>query len=78
MFAQKARSDAWFPRPSLRLLEAARKQGVGKFLFVSSTSAAVPDASADSMSRGIRPSFWPHLCNVVRIENRMRELAGIG
>jgi nucleoside-diphosphate-sugar epimerase len=64
-----------FLQPSLALIEAARKAGVKRFINTSTTSAAAPDTSADAMSRGIPRAFWPHLCNVIRIENALREQA---
>jgi len=78
LFAQAERSSACFLQPSLGLLRAARDRGVGRFVFVSTTSAAAPEASADPMSPGVQRPFWPHLCNVVQIEDQLRELAGEG
>lgn len=75
LFGHKTQSDARFLQPTLRLLETAREAGIGRFVFISTTSAAAPDASPDPMSQGIKRAFWPHLCNVVKIENRMRQLA---
>lgn len=64
-----------FLRPSMALVEAALKAGVKRFVNVSTTSAAAPDHSADPMSRGIRRLLWPHLCNVVGIEDLLRDRA---
>lgn len=76
LYGYAERSDALFLQPSLRLVQAAREQGVGRFVFISTTSAAAPDASADPMSPGIRRAFWPHLSNVVQIEDQLRAVAG--
>jgi nucleoside-diphosphate-sugar epimerase len=62
--------------PSLRLIDSAIKAGVKRFINISTTSAAAPDDSADAMSRGIPRPYWPHLCNVIAIENKLREKAG--
>jgi nucleoside-diphosphate-sugar epimerase len=62
--------------PVLGLVEAARQAGVRRVIHTSTTSAAAPVASGDPQSSGIARSFWPHLCNVVAIENRLRQLAG--
>jgi nucleoside-diphosphate-sugar epimerase len=62
--------------PMLGLIEAAHQDGVRRVVHTSTTSAAAPVASADPQSMGIPRSFWPHLCNVVAIENRLRQLAG--
>jgi nucleoside-diphosphate-sugar epimerase len=61
--------------PVLGLIEAAHQAGVRRVINASTTSAAAPVASADPQSSGIPRSFWPHLCNVVGIENRLRQLA---
>lgn len=68
-------SKALFLDPSLRLIDAAIKSGVKRFVNVSTTSAASPDTSADAMSQGIPRSYWPHLGNVIAIENHLREKA---
>lgn len=61
--------------PALALLETAVARGIKRFVNVSTTSAAAPDWSHDAKSRGIPRRFWPHLCNVIAIEDRMRDLA---
>ena len=64
-----------FLEPSLALIGAARAAGVKRFVFTSTTSAAAPGQSADPMSPGIPRAFWPHLCNVIAIENDLRARA---
>ena len=64
-----------FLEPSLQLVRAAAKAGVARFVFISTTSAAAPQTSHDPLSRGIPRRFWPHLCNVIAIENAMRDYA---
>lgn len=59
--------------PTLALLAEARKAGVKRFINVSTTSAAAPDRSSDAMSNGIPRRFWPHLCNVIAIEDALRK-----
>lgn len=68
-------SDRYFYRPTLALLDAAIEGGVKRIINISSTSAAAPDRSSDPMSRGIIRGLWPHLDNVIRIENFLRERA---
>lgn len=67
-----------FLEPSLALIEAARAAGVKRYINTSTTSAAAPDHSADPDSKGIMRPLWPHLCNVVRIEDALRQAAGPG
>lgn len=62
--------------PTLALIDNARLAGVSRFVNVSTTSAASPGHSADPMSWGIPRSFWPHLGNVIAIENALRDQAG--
>lgn len=65
-----------FLEPSIALIDEARAAGVARFVNTSTTSAAAPDHSADPMSPGVKRSFWPHLCNVIAIENALRTKAG--
>jgi len=64
-----------FLEPNLALIEAARDAGVKRYINTSTTSAAAPERSADPDSRGILRPLWPHLCNVVKIENALRDAA---
>lgn len=66
-----------FLEPNLALIQAARAAGVKRFINTSTTSAAAPDHSRDPQSRGIKRLLWPHLCNVVRIEDALRDAAGV-
>lgn len=76
LFGKGERGRDLYLAPSLALLEAAVAHGVDRFIHISTTSAAAPYASADPMSRGRAPAFWPHLGNVVAIEDAMRANAG--
>lgn len=66
-------SKKLFLQPSLRLIDYAIRSGVKRFINVSTTSAASPNTSVDAMSIGIPRSYWPHLCNVIAIENYLRD-----
>ncbi|MDH5784517.1 MAG: NAD(P)-dependent oxidoreductase [Chromatiales bacterium] len=68
-------SEKYFYRPSLKLIDMAIAAGVRRIVNISTTSAAAPDNSADPMSHGIIRSRWPHLNNVIRIENHLRQRA---
>lgn len=68
-------SRSLFLEPSIALIDDARAAGVARFVNISTTSVAAPDHSADPMSPGIKRSFWPHLCNVIAIENALRTKA---
>lgn len=64
-----------FLEPTLVLINEAKAAGVCRFINTSTTSAASPDNSSDPLSRGIPRPFWPHLCNVIAIEDALREQA---
>jgi nucleoside-diphosphate-sugar epimerase len=76
LFGRGERSRDLYLEPTLALLDAAVARGVGRFVNVSTTSAAAPARSADPMSRGIPRPFWPHLASVVAIEDALRQRAG--
>jgi len=68
-------SDELFYRPTLALIDRYLRSDAGRFVNISTTSAASPQRSADAMSPGIPRAFWPHQCNLIRIENALRERA---
>lgn len=68
-------SHALLLKPSLALIDAAKAAGVKRFINTSTTSAAAPVRSHDPDSIGIPRKFWPHLANVVAIENYLRQQA---
>jgi nucleoside-diphosphate-sugar epimerase len=76
LWKHAAESRALYLQPSLALLQACVERGIGRFLFVSTTSAPGPEAHGDAHAPGLQPAFWPHLANVSRIEAAMREQAG--
>ena len=67
-----------FLEPTLALIDDARKAGVSRFINTSTTSAAAPQHSSDPQSQGIPRAFWPHLCNVIAIEDALRAQASSG
>lgn len=73
LWGHREESHDLYLQPTLALINAARAAGVQRFVNTSTTSAAAPKGSADPMSRGIPRPFWPHLCNVVGIEDTLRE-----
>lgn len=75
LWGHAAESDALFLRPTLALIEAAQAASVRLFVNTSTTSAAAPEHSADPSSLGIPRPLWPHLCNVIKIENALRDQA---
>lgn len=73
LFGHRQESDELFYQPTHQLIEQYLRSDATRFVNISSTSAAAPEHSADAMSEGIPRPFWPHLCNVIRIENELRQ-----
>lgn len=71
-------SHRYLYEPTIALLKKAFDKGVKRIINISSTSAAAPDRSSDPMSRGIVRGRWPHMDNVVRIEDFLRARAENG
>jgi nucleoside-diphosphate-sugar epimerase len=78
LWGHAKQSRSHFLEPSIALIDEARAAGVARFVNTSTASAAAPEHSADTMSPGINRPFWPHLCNVIAIENALREQAAPG
>lgn len=76
LWGHRKESRRLFLDHSLALIADAKATGVTRFVNTSTTSAASPDHSADPMSRGIARALWPHLCNVVAIEDALRDSSG--
>lgn len=75
LWNHKDQSRRLFLEPSLNLIETARWQGVKRFVFISTVSAAAPQSSSDPLSAGSKRSYWTHEANVVTIEDKLREIA---
>ena len=73
LWGKRKESEALFLQPSLQLIDKALEWKVKRFIFISTTSAASPKHSANADNPGIPRRYWPHLNNVIRIENAMRE-----
>ncbi len=75
LFGHSRQSDALFYQPCIKLIDAYLRSDASRFVNISSTSAAAPDTSDDALSEGIPRSFWPHMDNVIKIENVLRRKA---
>ena len=73
LWGKRKESEELFLKPSLKLIDKALEWKVKRFIFISTTSAASPRYSANADNPGIPRHYWPHLCNVIRIENAMRD-----
>lgn len=75
LWGKKRESKELFLDPTLKLIEKALEWRIKKFVNISTTSAAAPKLSGDANNPGIPRSFWPHLNNIIEIENTMRDNA---
>lgn len=73
LWGKRKESEQLFLKPSLKLIDKALEWKVKRFIFISTTSASSPKYSADANNPGIPRRYWPHLNNVIKIENAMRE-----
>jgi nucleoside-diphosphate-sugar epimerase len=75
LWGHKKQSDELYYKPTIKLIDIVIEKGNARYINVSTTSAASPEKSSDAMSTGISRAYWPHLCNVINIENYMRAKA---
>jgi nucleoside-diphosphate-sugar epimerase len=75
LWNHKKQSEELFLKPSLELIDSARRHGVKRFVFISTTSAADRNKASDPMSKGVKRAYWPHEANVVAIEDALRAAA---
>ncbi|MGB5456848.1 MAG: NAD-dependent epimerase/dehydratase family protein [Gammaproteobacteria bacterium] len=73
LWGKRRESEELFLKPSLKLIDKALEWKVKRFIFISTTSASSPGYATDANNPGIPRRYWPHLCNVIKIENVMRE-----
>jgi len=73
-------SERLFLRPTQSFIDQVLQSGISRFIFLSSTSVAAPCASSDPMGQADerRLKLWPHMRNVARIEQYMRDRANQG
>jgi nucleoside-diphosphate-sugar epimerase len=74
LYGHARQSHELYLQPTLALMREARQAGVKRWINVSTTSAN-PAQSYDAMSVGDPKAFWPHLVNVIKIENELRAMA---
>lgn len=75
LHGHKNQSHTLFYLPNQKLIDAYMQSNATGFVNISSTSAAAPAHSKDASSKGIQCDFWPHLNNVIKIENDLRQKA---
>ena len=70
-------SDKFFYEPTVDLINKAHKNGVKRFIFLSSTTAN-PVSENRLHSNQTLHKIWPHFHNVIRIEDLLRTLSNKG
>jgi nucleoside-diphosphate-sugar epimerase len=71
-------SNQHFLQPTLTFLDIAAEQGVRRVVLPSSVTAGVLRRLPPSRLRGSADSLWPHMANVLRIEEHLQALAEHG
>lgn len=74
-WGNKKNSERLYLQPTIAFINAVVDKKIKRFINLSTISAAAPDSSSDPDSEGICRALWPHLANVVAIENHMRSCA---
>jgi len=77
LWGHKKQSKELYYDPVIKLIDKVVEKRISRFINISTTSAASPGKSHNPMNEGIERSYWPHLCNVIKIENYMRSNANI-
>lgn len=62
-------------KPTLALLDAAVGKGISRVVYPSSVTAGVMRRMQTNASRSGVEDIWPHMANVIRIEDHMRALS---
>ncbi|HZF69778.1 NAD(P)-dependent oxidoreductase, partial [Sulfuricurvum sp.] len=75
LYAHESESHELYYLPTIALINAAIASNVKRFVNLSTTSAANGDIANDANTMGIKRGFWPHLDNVVAIEEYLRKRA---
>jgi len=75
LHGHERKSRQLFLEPTMKLIDAWLRSRAARLVNISTASAAAPERSADALSEGIPRRFWPHLVNVVNIENELRRAA---
>ena len=75
LWGHNEQSHELYYQPTIKLIDKIVEKKIQRFINVSTTSAASSGDSSNAMSVGTHRTFWPHLCNVIKIENHMRTKA---
>lgn len=73
LWGNKKKSKELNLEPTLQLIDKALEWHVKRFIAISTTSAASASESEEALSPGCTKGYWPHLNNVIKIENYMKD-----
>ncbi|MDD5051266.1 MAG: NAD(P)-dependent oxidoreductase [Sulfuricurvum sp.] len=75
LYAHERESRELFFEPTIALIDAAIAAKVKRFINLSTASAANGNVANDANAQGTKRHFWPHLDNVIEIEEYLRHRA---
>lgn len=75
MFGHARNSHKLLLMPTLDLIDTAKRSGVKRFVNLSSVSVTDVTKKYDPNNDAAMTHYWPHLDNIVRIENYLRNMA---
>ena len=75
LYAHARESRELFFEPTIALIDAAVAAKVKRFINLSTASAANGNIANDANTQGAKTNFWPHLDNVIEIEEYLRQKA---
>lgn len=77
LYGHEKESKELFFEPAIALIDTAIASGVKRFINLSTTSAANANVANDANVRGSKVNFWPHLNNVITIEEYLRKKSNV-
>jgi nucleoside-diphosphate-sugar epimerase len=78
LYGNSEASRRLFYEPIVAAMNAAQSAGVSRILFLSAIDVANVSSSRSPAVRKFLPRVWPHLANVIAIEEHMAALAASG
>ncbi|MDD3598112.1 NAD(P)-dependent oxidoreductase [Sulfuricurvum sp.] len=75
LYAHEIGSRELFFEPTIALIDAAIASNITRFINLSTASAANGDIAHNANVKGTKTNFWPHLNNVIEIEEYLRKRA---
>ncbi|WP_298694839.1 NAD(P)-dependent oxidoreductase [uncultured Sulfuricurvum sp.] len=77
LYGHEQESKDLFFDPTIVLIDTAIASNVKRFINLSTASAANGDVAKNANVKGAKTNFWPHLNNVIEIEEYLRKKANI-